>query len=432
MTRMQTDAAIDTGDWRQRLARIVDTVREMSVQSDPQAMVRAYGGRMDQIMPTDRMVSLSRRGLAAPQYRITRSSLWPDEVNPWAQPDRLPVYDHGVLGELLYSDDPHIINRLALPPDDPAAEYFHGMGSLIAIPLFDQGVAMNMVVLMREQPGAFAEEEFPNLVLTSNLFGRATHNLVLASQLHDAYQMVDRELQVVATMQRLLLPAELPAIPTMELAVHYQTSRRAGGDYYDFFELPDGKWGVLIADVSGHGTPAAVLMAITRSIAHAFPGPPLSPSKMLQHINHRLATDYTARSSAFVTAFYGVYDAQQRELVYASAGHHPPRVKRCRDGSIFSLDGPRGLPLGIEETEHFEEARATLQVGDQLVLYTDGITEAFSPDGRMFGLSNLDRVLENCCLQAQGLVKAAVDAVDEFTGGAPADDDRTVIVAKIR
>jgi sigma-B regulation protein RsbU (phosphoserine phosphatase) len=119
-------------------------------------------------------------------------------------------------------------------------------------------------------------------------------------------------------------------------------------------------------------------------------------------------------------------------MVYASAGHHPPRVKRCRDGSIFSLDGPRGLPLGIEESEVFEESRATLQVGDQLVLYTDGITEAFSPDGRMFGLTNLDRVLENCCLQAEGLVKAAIDAVDEFTRGAPADDDRTVIVAKIR
>ncbi len=107
----------------------------------------------------------------------------------------------------------------------------------------------------------------------SNLFGRATHNLVLSDQLKVAYEAVDYEMKVVADIQRSLLPMQMPSIPTLSLAAHYQTSHRAGGDYYDFFPLPDGKWGILIADVSGHGTPAAVLMAVTHSLAHTLPRP---------------------------------------------------------------------------------------------------------------------------------------------------------------
>src|SRR5207249_9646395 len=113
----------------------------------------------------------------------------------------------------------------------------------------------------------------PELVWISNLFGRATHNLVLAEQVQSAFEAVDQEMKTIANLQRSLLPSPLPTIPRMGLAAHYQTSQRAGGDYYDFFPLPDGKWGILIADVSGHGTPAAVLMAVTHSIAHTYPGP---------------------------------------------------------------------------------------------------------------------------------------------------------------
>src|SRR5690606_22631128 len=121
-----------------------------------------------------------------------------------------------------------------------------------------------------------------------NLFGRATHNLVLAERLEETYTAVDRELQAVANIQRSLLPSELPKISTMRLAAHYQTSRRAGGDYYDFFPLADNRWGILIADVSGHGTPAAVMMAITHVIAHTQPGQATPPSRMLNFLNDQL------------------------------------------------------------------------------------------------------------------------------------------------
>ena len=339
------------GNWERRLAAVVETMLEMSRQTDPQAMVRAYLRRIRGLIPGDRRISLSRRGIEPPKYRITRYSLWKEEINPWQEKDRLPVLEGGLLGQLVHGDEPRIIDDLQVSADDPAAEYLAGQRSLIATPLFDRGAGLNMVVVTRSEPAAFDRERFPEWVWLSNLFGRATHFLVLSEELERAYAQVDHELELVAEIQRALLPPELPQLPTMDLAVHYQTARRAGGDYYDFFELPDGKWGILIADVAGHGTPAAVVMAITHSIAHGHPEPPACPADMLGYLNDRLATRYTESKGVFVTAFYGVYDPATRALTYASAGHPPPRVKRCAGGGITSLDGAQRLPLGVSLDE---------------------------------------------------------------------------------
>ena len=144
----------------------------------------------------------------------------------------------------------------------------------------------------------------PILHWQAGLFGRGTQNLVLRNQLAAALAALDRELQTVGEIQRSLLPRELPSIPGFELAAFYQTSARAGGDYYDFFPL-DGTtggcgWGLFIADVSGHGTPAAVLMAITHAIAHAQPGthtPPAVAARLTSTTGWPAPTRTTARSS---------------------------------------------------------------------------------------------------------------------------------------
>src|SRR5205085_4508371 len=159
---------------------------------------------------------------------------------------------------------------------------------------FDQGQGLNMVVLLRREPAGFDREQFPEVVWMSNLFGRATHSLVLSEEVKAAYEAVDYEMKVVADIQRSLLPARLPTIPNMGLAAHYQTSQRAGGDYYDVFQLPGGLWGLLIADVSGHGTPAAVLMAVTHCLVHTYCGPPMTPAELLGYVNRHLCARYTA------------------------------------------------------------------------------------------------------------------------------------------
>jgi sigma-B regulation protein RsbU (phosphoserine phosphatase) len=419
------------GDWQQRMALIVDTMRELSRHTDPQAMVRAYSARMRLFLPSDRRLSVSRRDLRRPQYRITRSSLWPDDVNPWRDKEKLPLLEGGLIGQLLYDDEPRMIDDLQIAADDPAAKYLEGQRSLIAIPLYDKGVALNMVVLTRNERAAFRQEQFPELVWLSNLFGRATHNLVLSEELQKAYDALDQELKVVADIQRSLLPVQLPTIPTMDLAVSYQTSQRAGGDYYDFFPLPEDKWGILIADVSGHGTPAAVLMAITHSIAHIFPGPPTPPGQLLNHVNHHLATRYTGRDGTFVTAFYGVYDPAVRRLTYSLAGHNPPRLKRCGDGSLASLAGLPSLPLGIFPKDTYRESTTVLQPGDHLVFYTDGVTEAESATGEMFGVHRLDEVLSRCPHDADELLESVLRKLNQFTAGRPPADDRTLLVATI-
>ena len=384
------------GRWQDRMALIVETMREMSCQTDPQAMVRVYGKRVRELLPIDRSVSISRRGLGPPEYRITRSSTWDRVVNPWNEKDRLPLFSGGLLGELIYGDEPRIIENLEVAPNDPAFEYFDRQHSLMAIPMFDQGTALNMTVLMRTEPAAFSYEQFPEWVWFSNLFGRATHNLVLSGQLREAYNAVDQELKVVGDIQRSLLPAQLPKIPTMDVAAFYQTSRRAGGDYYDFFPLPEGEWGIFVADVSGHGTPAAVLMAITHCIAHTRPGPPTPPAEVLNYLNHHLGTWYTAYTGSFVTAFYGIYDPAKRRLGYACAGHNPPRVKSCQTQMLSILNGVNGLPLGVDLTEHYEHCAVELRPGDQVVFYTDGITEARNPAGELFGTNRLDEALKAC------------------------------------
>ncbi len=407
-------------------------MREMSLQTDPQDMVSAYGARVRSLLGSDRTLSLSRRGLEHPNLRITRDSLWTTPVNPWKEPHKLPAISGGVLADLIYGNYPTIIDGASVPEDDPAAQHLSGYRTIVALPHYDAGEGLNMVLLMWRAPGAFNVERLPEMMQMSSLFGRVTNNLVLKTRLEAAYSAIDRELDVVAEIQRSLLPRVLPRIPGVTLAAAYQTSKHAGGDYYDLFALPNGQWGILIADVSGHGTPAAVVMAITHAISHSFPGPPMPPGALLTYVNQALATRYTADSGNFVTAFYGIFDPATRELVYSSAGHNPPRVRRT-DGKVVALDGARSIPLGILSGEQYSQHSIRLSSGESILFYTDGISEAWSAAGEMFGTERLDELLAGIALNdgkaipADLLVAGVLDRLGDFTKGRSADDDRTLL-----
>lgn len=417
--------------WRERLADVVATMREMSLQTEPQAMVSSYGARMRRQWASDRTLSISRRGLTRPQVRITRDTEWKQVINPWKEPDKLPMIVGGILADLIYSNEPRLLSDFDAA-GDPAEEYLKGYRTIVAFPHFDMGEALNMVLTMWRRPNALDPERIPEMMQMSSLFGRVTGNLVLKTRLEEAYRELDRELEVVGEIQRSLLPRQLPRVPAMTLAASYQTSRRAGGDYYDLFGLPDGQWGVLIADVSGHGTPAAVVMAITHAISHSFPGPPMPPGALLTYVNNALATRYTADSGNFVTAFYAIIDPATRMMRYSSAGHNPPRLRRG-DGSIVGINGARSLPLGILPGETYAENSIQLSAGDSVLLYTDGITEAWNSAGEMLGMERLDALLatqpagdpsKSC---AERLIAHVLDGVTRFVGDKPADDDRTLL-----
>jgi sigma-B regulation protein RsbU (phosphoserine phosphatase) len=230
-----------------------------------------------------------------------------------------------------------------------------------------------------------------------------------------------------------LLPDKLPVIEGFSLAAMYQTSARAGGDYYDFFPLQGGRWGLFIGDVSGHGTPAAVLMAITHAIAHARPGEHTPPAALLAYLNDQLSRAYT-RDGSFVTAFYAVLDAANFTLNYCRAGHNPPRL--LRGNRVLSLDETGALPMGIFENQAFEEAIIAFEPGDLLLLYTDGITEAAAPrtgnqPSEIFGTDRLDKLLLQC---NDNTTDQCIDrirtAVTDFCGGAPPTDDQTLVAIR--
>jgi phosphoserine phosphatase RsbU/P len=417
--------------WKQRLDEIVDMAREMSGFTEPQAMVTAYGKRMAGILQSHRRISLSCRDMIAPQVRITGSDLFANYINPWTQKSQLPIITGGLLAELIYGEKPLIINDLNIPPDDPGQAYFEGMKSICVIPLFDNGKSLNMVIFGRREKNAYSPDMLPEYVWISNLFGRATTNLVLKQELQVSNQHNERELQRVADIQRSLLPTELPSIPGLDIAAYYATSRHAGGDYYDFFELPGGQLGLLIADVSGHGTPAAVMMAVTHSIAHTHHGQPTPPSRLLEFVNRHLSSRYTQGNGTFVTAFYGIYNPADRTLTFANAGHNPPRLKRGDGGPNGIIEGRSGLPLGIDETEYYADNVQQLHPGDTLVLYTDGITEARATDGDMFETDRLDAII-NASVgdSSRQVIDCTIDAVNTFTHNAPPHDDRTMLVVR--
>ena len=419
-------------EWQRKLDIVVETMKNVSRQTDPQKMVAAYGETAREMLPAGRFLSVTRRGLEPPHYLIARSDLWEEQPNPWTERDKLPKLQGGLLGELVYADEARVIDHLEVDPGDPAHEYFEGMRSLVSIPIFDEGVAKNVVVRMSDEPAAYNKADLPTHVWLTNLFGRATHNLVLSQELKRVNEELDRELATVAAIQKSLLPPVLPKIPNLDLAVHYAASRHAGGDYYDFFPLPEGKWGILVADVAGHGVPAAVLMAISHAIAHLAPRPPHDPAWLVEYLSGQLYSGYTKMTGVFVTAFYGVFDPETRRLTFANAGHPPPRLKHCDDGSLQELVCERPCPpLGILPAREYLSATVTLRPNDQLVFFTDGIVEARSREGELFGTERLDEVLDICSLDAGGLVDEVIDAVRGFAAGRPLEDDITLLAARV-
>jgi sigma-B regulation protein RsbU (phosphoserine phosphatase) len=421
--------------WEEELEIIDRTMKAISRISDPEQLVGAYWGGIGQLIPATGFVALSRRNVPAPFYQITRSSRFREHLNPWKEPERLPRLSGGILGELAYANRPVIIDDLPsrLAGDDPGYFYLEGFERLVAYPQYEGGEGINVTVMLLKRGEEFDLAKIPMLHWQAGLFGRGTSNLVLRNQLASAVAALDAELTVVGDIQRSLLPSELPRIPGFEIAAHYQTSARAGGDYYDFFPLERDSHGIFIADVSGHGTPAAVLMAITHAIAHTHPGCQTPPAALNSYLNDRLVCAYT-RQGRFVTAFYGVLDSKGRTLTYSRAGHEAPRL--LRGGRIVLLDDPGGLPLGILDSQEYHQATVGLESGDLILLYTDGITDAVAaakPDRERerFSTDRLNKVLIGCggCTAEECISRIRAELA-AFSGNAPPIDDQTLIAIR--
>ena len=237
-------------------------------------------------------------------------------------------------------------------------------------------------------------------------------------------ERLETEVQLARQIQQTFIPESLPEHPGWELAALWKTARQVGGDFYDVFELPDRRLGLFIADVADKGMPAALFMALTRTLVRAAIIETPSPAEALRRVNDLLLPD--TRQGMFVTAVYAVLDRATGELAYANAGHNPPLYLRA-DGQIERLTRT-GIALGVVETGMLTQKQIRLEVGESLLLYTDGVTETFSPLGELYGDERLLAVVRT----ARGgpvaqLLDAVQSSLDEFSDPLPPSDDLTML-----
>jgi serine phosphatase RsbU (regulator of sigma subunit) len=243
-------------------------------------------------------------------------------------------------------------------------------------------------------------------------------------------ERLERELELAREIQQTFIPTNHRVGQVgsgWDVAVTWRAARQVAGDFYDLIELPGKRLGLIVADVADKGMPAALLMALTRTLVRATALEESSPAAVLARVNNLLVPD--AKRGMFVTAAYAILCLESGQLTYANAGHCLPLLHSCA-GQLHAL--PKGgMALGVVAGLDFQEYTAELEPGDRLVLYSDGVTEAFSPQGDMYGEGRLQQVIEsNTHCSAQTVLDAILASVSGFTHNAPLADDLTLLVLR--
>jgi sigma-B regulation protein RsbU (phosphoserine phosphatase) len=381
-------------------------------------------------------MGISRRGLGPGQYKITRKMLSTrdiatNQVDPWATWDQIPVHSGGLIGDLISTPTPKLITELFLRGDPVVGDELAEFGSAMIAPLFDDGEALNWGFMLRHKENDVSERDVEEFIMRGNTIGRMTRVLVVQKEVEALNARLQAQLDEIASIQKALLPDRLPDIPGLSLAASYLTSNDAGGDYYDFFPIEGDRWGFCVADVSGHGAGAATVVAMMHAMLHGTEEKHRGPAAVLRYLNRQLASNRIG--TAFVTALFGAWDPRDRRLFVSNAGHHLPTLRRA-SGDVDQIAGGHDIPLGIMDDVGYEQVDVTLDRGDTVVLYTDGITEAFSPPPRreMFGLSRLQDALRHCSGEPTCVIDSIHGWLFEHTGGARTrDDDQTIVAMRV-
>ena len=327
-------------------------------------------------------------------------------------------------------------------PERPTDAPSHGLTGL-RVPLVAQGMRVGQMIVhtfhrLQFTPGAMAL-----LQTFANQAALAIQRAGLVEALQDKNvqleaaqaelvkkERLDRELELARQVQQSVLPRIFPLVPGYAFAAHNEPARRVGGDFYDVILLDADRFGVVIGDVSDKGMPAALYMALTRSLLLAESRREPSPRAVLANV-HRLLLEL-GQPSMFVTVFYGVVDGAAREMVYSRAGHERPVL--LRDGRAHFLGG-EGTFLGFVDDMHLTltEERIDLTPRDRLVLYTDGLTDAQSSDGRAFGLERLvDLLQRHAELPPDEMCTTVFADLAAYQGSAEQYDDMTMVVLEVK
>lgn len=284
--------------------------------------------------------------------------------------------------------------------------------------------------------GIFISQKIDQYVPSDVLPVAKTIAAQIASALHSAkihartveHEKITRELELAGQIQASFLPHDTPNVQGFQFAATLEPARETAGDFYDFIALTNDQLGIVIADVADKGMGAALYMALSRSLIRTFASEnPTNPEQVFAAVNRRILSD--TRAGLFITSFYAILDPIDGTLTYCNAGHIPPYLIRNRkDGGVQYL-AKTGMVLGIVDEATWEQHVVQLDVGDVLLLYTDGVTDAQNAEKELFGEKRLLEVIQaNMGRSAGDIQKALIRQVHEFVGGSPQFDDITMIV----
>jgi sigma-B regulation protein RsbU (phosphoserine phosphatase) len=329
---------------------------------------------------------------------------------------RLKIGKEGMVGYVAST------GQMRYAPDVRKDEYYigceHDTLSEVAIPLHVGKRLVGVFTASHPDLDAFPRQQLRILQALCDHVAVAVDNARRFQSERAERETMSREAEEARTMQQALLPKSSPFIPGYVISGLSVPVSAVGGDWYDFIPFPDGRWGLVLADVSGKGTAAALLMAATRGMLRSLAEACCTPGEVLTKLNALMVEDFPA--GKFVTLVYAVLDPATRNVVFANAGHlHPLFID---DGGAQFLDTERGLPLGLSCGD-YSETSVTLSSGSRLVFYSDGITEAVNADEQEYGL---ERLAEHAGSAGASAV-SIVDSVRAFAGDSGVRDDATVV-----
>ncbi len=298
--------------------------------------------------------------------------------------------------------------------------------SEMLVPLRSRDQLLGLITLVSDQEQAYSHTDLELLEAFGHQISLAVERARSHASLIEKSQL-DQELKIAREIQLRFLPERMPRIRGLELAALNVPSRHVSGDLYDLIPIVPGQWGMVIGDVTGKGISAGLIMAAFRAALLAEIRNNFSICTILAKLNRLLWE--TTDPGHFVTAFYGVYDENERVLTYSNAGHNPPLLLRSRGGAEWLSEG--GMILGAFRQSHYLEQRIHLEEGDWLVLYTDGLTEARTPEGEELGEERIEALVRrHRGGSASEMAAALADAVVKFSGRERPEDDATLLVVR--
>jgi sigma-B regulation protein RsbU (phosphoserine phosphatase) len=300
--------------------------------------------------------------------------------------------------------------------------------SILTTPMRDpHGTIVGVVQVLNKDSGPFTERDERLLAAMATQAAISIENARLYAQ-ELQQRLVRQELATARSIQAGFLPQTLPQPKGWEIAAHWHPMREVAGDFYDLYSLPDGRLALAIADVSGKGVPAALFMALSVTVLRFAMYLNFSPAELLHRANQAILSSQGSR--LFTTAFVGYLDLETGALCYASAGHNPPLLYRGGTGDCEYLSAP-GVAMGLFENATYAERTTTLDPGDVLALYTDGITEAIDAHYHEFGPERLEAlVVEQFACPADELAERILHAAADFGRAVGTTDDETLLVIK--